>query len=344
MHLRNLHDQQLLTETKNLVQTERQVLTKVLHHLREIDRRRLYCDLGCGSLFEYCLKELKYSEGQACRRIQAMRLIKEIPQIEESIASGEISLSNVSQAQSLFRAQAKEQPRDPMPKARKIEILNALKNKSAREGQKELHRQHPMAVEAAAFERERPVAPEATEVRFLMSDQLKSKLDAVRALLGTKAIGMGYADLIEAMAELSSEKLAEKKFGKKRAAARKGECQEKILRNESSLPTTSRVDLAKQSKPHLPTTSRVDVPKRENGANNVRYVSKALQHAVWQRDGGCCRNCQSQHNLNIDHIQPVALGGRSSLENLRLLCFACNQRFAIKAFGVEKIGRKNRTG
>jgi hypothetical protein len=105
MQLSSLQDQQLLIATKTLVQNEREVLTKVLHHLREIERRRLYSDLGCQSLVEYAVKELKYSESQASRRLHAMQLMKEIPQIETAIASGELSLSNTSQAQSLFRNQ-----------------------------------------------------------------------------------------------------------------------------------------------------------------------------------------------------------------------------------------------
>ena len=55
MHIKKLHDQQLLSETKKLVQIERQVLTKILNHLREIDRRKLYCDLGYSSLFYYAV-------------------------------------------------------------------------------------------------------------------------------------------------------------------------------------------------------------------------------------------------------------------------------------------------
>jgi hypothetical protein len=101
VQLSMLQDQQLLTATKELVQSEREVLTKVLHHLREIERRRLYSDLGCQSLFEYAVRELKYSESQASRRLQAMRLMKEIPQIETALANEELSLSNISQAKKL---------------------------------------------------------------------------------------------------------------------------------------------------------------------------------------------------------------------------------------------------
>jgi hypothetical protein len=219
MLLSTLHDQQLLTATKELVQSEREVLTKVLHHLREIERRRLYSDLGCQSLFEYAVKELKYSESQASRRLQAMRLMKEIPQIETAIASGELSLSNISQAQSLFLNQVKESPDTPMPKSEKIKILKALKNKTTREGQRTLLSMQPQSVGSRTFEKQRPVTSDTTEVKFLMTDELKAQLDQVRTLLGPKAVGMGFAELFSVMATLSAEKLAEKKFGKRRVAS-----------------------------------------------------------------------------------------------------------------------------
>ncbi|MCB9026576.1 MAG: hypothetical protein H6625_09690 [Bdellovibrionaceae bacterium] len=63
----------------------------------------MFLDLGYQSLFEYTVKELKYSEGQAGRRIQAMRLLKEIPEIEKKIESVALSLTSISQAKAFFR-------------------------------------------------------------------------------------------------------------------------------------------------------------------------------------------------------------------------------------------------
>ncbi|MCB9025133.1 MAG: hypothetical protein H6625_02340 [Bdellovibrionaceae bacterium] len=61
MNLKYLKDHQLLARTQSLVQKERQLLTQVLHHLREVERRKLFSDLGYQSLFEYAVKDLKYS-------------------------------------------------------------------------------------------------------------------------------------------------------------------------------------------------------------------------------------------------------------------------------------------
>jgi len=64
-----------------------------------------------------------------------------------------------------------------------------------------------------------------------------------------------------------------------------------------------------------------------------RAIPAALRRAVWRRDDGACtfvdpqtgRRCGSRHLLQIDHIQPFAVGGANSAENLRLLCGAHNR-------------------
>ena len=57
--------------------------------------------------------------------------------------------------------------------------------------------------------------------------------------------------------------------------------------------------------------------------------------------------CGSTWKVEIDHIQPVALSGRSSIDNLRLACFTHNQLHAERTFGrtyMEQFRREPRTG
>ncbi|HST80887.1 MAG TPA: HNH endonuclease [Kineosporiaceae bacterium] len=51
-----------------------------------------------------------------------------------------------------------------------------------------------------------------------------------------------------------------------------------------------------------------------------------VKQFVFKRDGGRCCRCQSQTELQFDHIIPVALGGGSAVENLQVLCGPCNRR------------------
>ena len=64
-----------------------------------------------------------------------------------------------------------------------------------------------------------------------------------------------------------------------------------------------------------------------------RYIPAKIRKQVWLRDEGRCtyscpqtkRQCHSQNFLQIDHIQPYALGGNHEIKNLRLLCANHNQ-------------------
>jgi hypothetical protein len=361
MNLCHLKDAVLLSQTKDLVQTERDVLLKILQHLREIERRRLFSDLGYRSLFDYAVGELKYSEGQASRRIQAMRLLKELPQVEEKIAKGSLKLSNMQQAQSFFRNIQQNEPRRMITPAEKLEVLKKLEDKSVRDGQKELLKLEPER--ALPKEKERLITPSTTEVRFLMSDDLKAKFENVRSLLGAKGAKMNYAELFDAMAALSAAALEAKRFGKKRSQKGGTDNTTNESKKEAPLATSEATvstddihgcvavlgansssekkceeNLSAPEKEVPLATSQVTTTKlknlRDSDVSASRYISKNLKHQVWQRDGGKCQQCGSRQSLNYDHIHPVALGGESTLENLRLLCFFCNQRASAKHFGV----------
>lgn len=69
------------------------------------------------------MKECGFSEDQAARRISVMRLLKELPEIEDKISSGELSLSNLNQAQSLFQAEKKFE--NLYSREQKLEVLKA---------------------------------------------------------------------------------------------------------------------------------------------------------------------------------------------------------------------------
>jgi 5-methylcytosine-specific restriction endonuclease McrA len=59
--------------------------------------------------------------------------------------------------------------------------------------------------------------------------------------------------------------------------------------------------------------------------NHRRYRVHKLQ--VFKRDGRICALCGTDEGeMHIDHIIPRVIGGDHSLENLRVLCAACNLR------------------
>ena len=124
MNLNSISNSELLSRTEHLVRQEREILTSVLHHLQEVNRRRLFSYYGFKSLFDFAVLKLGYSNDAAYRRIAAMKLMSEIPEVESKINSGEITLTHLSMAQTLFRQEKKnnsafnhEQKKDVLEKA-----------------------------------------------------------------------------------------------------------------------------------------------------------------------------------------------------------------------------------
>jgi hypothetical protein len=85
MNLKSVSDSKLREDTKTLVNEERRIGLAVLHHLKEIDQRKLFAKWGYSSLYVYCQTELKYAGGSAHRRISSMKLLREVPAFESKL-------------------------------------------------------------------------------------------------------------------------------------------------------------------------------------------------------------------------------------------------------------------
>ena len=55
-------------------------------------------------------------------------------------------------------------------------------------------------------------------------------------------------------------------------------------------------------------------------------IPRDVKHAVWARDEGRCVECDSDFDIQYDHVIPLSMGGANTVENLQLLCARCNQR------------------
>lgn len=56
-----------------------------------------------------------------------------------------------------------------------------------------------------------------------------------------------------------------------------------------------------------------------------RHIPNDVMAAVMRRDGGRCRNCGSEVDIQFDHIYPYSRGGLSTVDNIQLLCGSCNR-------------------
>jgi 5-methylcytosine-specific restriction endonuclease McrA len=272
--LSHLTDSALHQDFIQLAQSEREILSQVLLHIREVDRRKLFSALGFASLFDYLTRGLKYSEGSAQRRISAARLSSTVPTVIELIETGELTLAQTSLIQTQAKAESSQM---------KEKMIAEIKGKNFRESEK-----------------------------IIQSQTQTEKLPTKR-----KIQLEGDQELLELLEELQHLKATQSD----KISLLKDACRQEIQwLKKKKFKTLEKPKAASVKKTPL------GQPQKSN-----RHIPADVKRKVAERDQHRCVKCGSQRFLQYDHRQPWALGGDHSVENIRLLCFHCNQRARIEA-------------
>ncbi len=268
MNLKSLDGEALIVTTKRLVGEERLKTLQVIEHLQEIYDRRLHLARGFRSLHEFLVRELGYDDGQAHRRISAMRLVQSLPEAKISIAEGRLTLTNAAQLQDFFKA---------APERNKLEVLRSVEGTTKRECGRKLNAIEP------SFGKKGDDELDALLKEFRQLSQISNDQEAIKQALKL-AIG-------------------------------------KLKTSPEASPAKPR-----------------GIPRQKLKLSDPdsRYVSRVLERQVWAKSQGRCafefedRRCTATQHLEVDHIDPWAYGGDTSLENLRLLCRAHNRYLGSK--------------
>jgi len=84
----DLHDDALLSRLRGKLSQERQITAEVLRLMAEVDRRRLYAQSACDSMFAFATGVLGMSEAAAYKRIQVARAGRRFPTLFARIGAG----------------------------------------------------------------------------------------------------------------------------------------------------------------------------------------------------------------------------------------------------------------
>jgi hypothetical protein len=156
MKLNELNDQVLLNNIINLVKDEKNTTLQILEYLSEIDSRRLYLQEGYSSLYDFCIRYLNYSEGEAYRRIQACRIACRVKEVKPLLKNNEISLTGLSCISPyLTNDNAKM-------------LLPEVKNKSKKEIEEVIHHHFPES------------KPKKEVLSVLLDNELKTLLEEAK--------------------------------------------------------------------------------------------------------------------------------------------------------------------
>lgn len=191
MELRGLSDQQIVRNLKRIKKEEDRLLIDCLRHIREVERRKIYSGLKKPSLSRFMMSELGYSEDEAQRRIDAMRMLNEVPEIEPMIEAGSLTLTNIGLAKSLFKKQSKKG--QAYSRAEKMEFLVQINGRSKRDVQKDVAAICP---EALRFDSVRPISKSQVEVKFAADTSIEGKIEIAKGLLAHSHPDVSLGELL----------------------------------------------------------------------------------------------------------------------------------------------------
>lgn len=321
--VKNISDQDLDSRLKLLVSKEREVLSHILIHIAEVDRRKLHLDLAYSSLFEYLTKHVGYSNGSAQRRIDAARLSREIPSVIEDLQSGKVNLMQISLLQKSVR-QVQSESKIKVSTKTKANLVSGLADKSFSQSQilvsqtLDIKLKEPIK---ASHQKDESVRLEVT-----LSKEQWQKLIRMRELLSNSLPDGSWDRVLEFV---SDKIIAQKQISLKRV--NKGNMKNDIFGSKGDCDT----DRNKNDVKNIANSngSQVDgINIDVNSRSEREYISMAVKREVFNRDRSCQfhdkvsgQKCTSTWQLNLDHIKPVWAGGTNDVANLRVLCGSHNR-------------------
>lgn len=356
---------------KELLRSGRKIEADLLVELNRFESRRLYEALGSRSFWDFLTKRLGLLECAAFHRMHASRLVGAFPSALERLRDGRLcptilvelrEVLNASNAETLFdevvgksrkdvkeiaiSLQATPEPTPP-PGGESRRTYTVRKApppvaKPASEADLTLRRRlflDPVTVPApaASAESSTPVIPEPpTPAPIVLVVPSRERKTDIRAL------GEDLYDVSMRVGGRFVELLAEARIAEGHAVP-DGDLETLLIRGLELLIERSG---KKSGKIPVNSNQRTENPAQNPGA---KYVSSSLYRQVMVRDGHRCQwelpdggRCQSRERVEPDHIEPLALGGKSELSNLRVLCHEHNAQAARERLGEDFVAAKIR--
>src|SRR5574338_528839 len=97
-----LSDDALVERLRQACFQSKRLLAEIILMLIEVEQRRLHLKSATPSPFEFCVRRLGMSEGEAYRRTNSARLVARFPQLLPYIERGDIHLSALIQLRDYF--------------------------------------------------------------------------------------------------------------------------------------------------------------------------------------------------------------------------------------------------
>jgi len=330
MNSKQIHvlDGKIRTSFKRLKQNE----SELIELLQEMDQLMGYKLLGYASLWEYAVKALEMTEGQASAYITVSRKALEVRALDAALKSGELSVSKAKRVTALIHpGNAKEW----IEKAK-----NLTQNELDRERWRFTSNDH-LNPEMRA--RMQASGGQLYRVTLAVSGEFLNMLDEAQELLeiGSREIALEkvLADYLDKHDPVRrAERAAKKRKAHNVGSELPTEEPAQVGGEQSSKNQNQRISKTSDS-----TFLRNEDDKSTNPGNssesalgwreNKRFkkaksnIPRRIINQVHLRDRGRCQYrlpsgqlCQSRRGIHVHHLVPRIAGGRNEPENLLTLC------------------------
>ena len=336
----HVDDATVQRELAELVTQDCGMTALLLSRLAAFDARRLARPTAYPTTYKYCVYKLRMAGDVAYKRIRAARAARRYPVIFAAIADGRLTLTAVVMLSpylkrrkadellaaamhktnaeiALLIAERFPQPDVPAaeteirtPEFRRLAVRPVEVTSSEPAALPEFRQLAVRPVQADVnWAKETPLSPRRFSVTMTVGQETHEKLQRAQELLG-RAIAPGdLAAVLDRALDALITQLEKRKF------------------------------------------AATEHPRRCKVAKG-RHIPADVKRAVRERDGDQCtftsadgRRCEERGCLEYDHKLPVARGGPSTVEYVRLLCAAHNQHLADRAFGKDfMVAKRGRVG
>lgn len=366
----HLPDHALLAEVTRLLSHERGHTAALLAHLAEVETRRLYAIPGYHSMHEWCVGELHLSRDAAYRRIRAARAARKFPALLAAVAEGRLHLTAVglldpwltpanfdelvASATHLDREAielmlAHRYPRSDEPTEVRPLVAAAAVAPAMALATLALQSDHLCDTQASECGSSAPTIQPVTDASG------KVALAPLAPNVATQAAPPVTPTSLTPIVYTTITPHSPGRYKLKGMLSQSGldllrEAKDLLaheVRSGDLMHVLERVVEEWVAVCRRRRYAATDKPRRRRSAGNGRYIPAEVQRAVRKRDGDRCtylspkgRRCARCTKLQFDHIVPVARGGRTTVENLRLRCRTHNQLEAEQVFGRQFMREK----
>jgi HNH endonuclease len=342
----------IITRIESLRTREHEATVALITALLECDRSEDHVALGYSGMWDFLVSHLNYSNAAASRRYKAMKCARKFPQVLDMLRKHQTNLSALAQAEATLAKAADPQEllgeicgksqrqveevlarHNPQPKKkeqiRRVTVKSAAGSAASPPPDQDLFTEPTSAPEvrtseAATSAPEQPTPPtpqleERVAISFSVRAETYEEFEKARLFLSRK-LPQGVT------MEAAFEELLD--FYLKHKAPK------------NPRPSKQRASRKTASKPGISADNTVH-PNHSNRTvhRTTRHIPAAVRRDVFERDGHRCtyagltgKQCGSSYDLELDHIQPFAVGGKHVADNLRVLCATHNQHRAKDTF------------